>query len=188
MFSVQPSRDEPQEITQMAKRNRLHFHDWNGAKVIDLGTMEIWDGADLALLRETLTLLIERQRHHSIGVNMEFVKYIPSGFFGLLYDWREKGIRVQLFNPQPHVQRMLWFQQFMQPIAKGCFLLLAEPKQPYQAGSTPPWATTAPIGIEDEDEVEVSPFSQANDDDEAELAFALVGDEDDDDLESSIDD
>ncbi len=184
-----PSRDEPQENTPMAKRNRLHFHEWNGAKVIDLGTMEIWDGADLALLRETLTLLIDRQRNHSIGVNMEFVKYIPSGFFGLLFDWREKGIRVQLFNPQPHVQRMLWFQQFMQPVAKGCFLMLADPKQPYLAGSTPPWATTAPIGIEDDDEVEVSPFSQANDDDKAELAFALVGDgEEDDEIESAIDD
>lgn len=164
----------------MAKRNRLHFHDWNGAKVIDLGTMEIWDGADLALLRETLTLLVERQRRHSIGVNMAYVKYIPSGFFGLLFDWREKGVRVQLFNPQPHVKRMLWFQQFMQPIAKGCYLLLSEPKQPYQAGMTPPWATTAPLGIEDESEAEVGPFSQANDD-EGEFAFAFAGEGDEDD-------
>lgn len=172
----------------MAKRNRLHFHDWNGAKVIDLGTMEIWDGADLALLRETLTNLIERDRHHSIGVNMAFVKYIPSGFFGLLFDWREKGVRVQLFNPQPHVQRMLWFQQFMQPVTKGCFLLLSEPKQPYQAGQTPPWATTQPTWSEDGSEA-VSPFSQANDDeDEAELAFAFANDDDDSDSESSIDD
>ncbi len=165
----------------MAKRNRLHFHEWNGAKVIDLGTMEIWDGADLALLRETLTLLIDRQRNHSIGVNMEFVKYIPSGFFGLLFDWREKGIRVQLFRPQAHVQRMLWFQQFMQPIAEGAFLMQSDPKEPYLAGSTPPWATTSPIGAEDADEVEVSPFSLANDDeDETELAFAFAGDDEED--------
>jgi len=188
-FDRPPSQTPLQEITPMAKRNRLHFHDWNGVKVIDLGTMEIWDGADLALLRETLTLLIDRQRHHSIGVNMAFVKYIPSGFFGLLFDWREKGVRVQLFNPQPHVQRMLWFTQFMQPVAKGCFLMLADPKQPYQTGSTPPWATTAPIEIPDDDKVEVSLFSQATDGDEAELAFAVAGDgEEDDDFESAIDD
>ena len=168
----------------MAKRNRLHFHDWNGAKVIDLGTMEIWDGADLALLRETLTLLIDRQRHHSIGVNMAFVKYIPSGFFGLLFDWREKGVRVQLFNPQPHVQRMLWFQQFMEPVTKGCFLLLSEPKQPYQAGQTPPWATTQLV--EEKDEAEISPFALANDDDDddTELEFAFVGDDDDAEMSS----
>lgn len=171
----------------MAKRNRLHFHDWNGAKVIDLGTMEIWDGADLALLRETLTNLVEKQRVHSIGVNMAYVKYIPSGFFGLLFDWREKGVRVQLFNPQPHVRRMLWFQQFLQPIGKGCYLLLSEPKEPYQAGKTPPWATTHPAWSEEAETTEVGPFCEANDDEsEAELAFALAGE--DDDVDSTLED
>ena len=183
MFAGGLPRRNSKEITPMAKRNRLHFHDWNGAKVIDLGTMEIWDGADLALLRETLTLLVDRQRLHSIGVNMAFVKYIPSGFFGLLFDWREKGVRVQLFNPQPHVQRMLWFQQFMEPVTKGCFLLLSEPKQPYQAGQTPPWATTQLV--EEKDEAEISPFALANDDDDdAELEFAFVGDDDDAEMSS----
>ncbi len=117
----------------MATRNRLRLHDWNGAKVIDLGNMEIWDGADLALLRDTLTELIDQERHHSIGVNLASVKYIPGGFFGLLFDWREKGIRIQLFNPQPHVQQMLWFQKFLAPIGAGCFLLLSEPMLPYHA-------------------------------------------------------
>ena len=163
----------------MAKRNRLRFHDWNGAKVIDLGTMEIWDGADLALLRDTLTKLIDHERHHSIGVNMASVKYIPSGFFGLLFDWREKGIRIQLFNPQPHVQRMLWFQQFLEPITEGCFLLLSEPKQPYQAGLTPAWATTRPAWSdreEDEDAVGTYNFD-SDEDDEDELVLSQVGDD-----------
>lgn len=160
----------------MAKRNRLRFHDWNGAKVIDLGNMEIWDGADLALLRETLTKLIDKERHHSVGVNMAYVKYIPSGFFGLLFDWREKGIRIQLFNPLPHVQRMLWFQQFLEPIANGCFLLLSEPKQPYEAGKTPEWATTRPAWQAEEPEDEESGlFDIENDDDD--LVFASAGDE-----------
>lgn len=162
----------------MAKRNRLRFHDWNGAKVIDLGNMEIWDGADLALLRETLTKLIVKERHHSIGVNMAFVKYIPSGFFGLLYDWREQGIRIQLFNPQAHVQRMLWFQQFLEPIAEGCFLLLSEPKQPYQAGLTPDWATTRPVWTADEEEEDATTSLFATEDeDEGEFALAEATDE-----------
>ena len=162
----------------MAKRNRLRFHDWNGAKVIDLGTMEIWDGADLALLRETLTKLIDQERRHSIGVNMASVKYIPSGFFGLLFDWREKGIRIQLFNPQPHVQRMLWFQQFLEPIGEGCFLLLSEPKQPYQAGLTPAWATTRPAWATDEDdENAVGTYNFDNDEDDDELVLSEVGDD-----------
>lgn len=169
----------PQENTIMAKRNRLHFHDWNGAKVIDLGDMEIWDGADLALLRETLTKLIDKERVHSVGVNMAYVKYIPSGFFGLLFDWREKGIRVQLFNPQAHVQRMLWFQQFMEPIGKSAFLLLSEPKQPYLAGSTPSWATTRPEATpdtdDDNDDTSLTAFDSADDEDD--LVFANVGDD-----------
>ena len=141
--------------------------------------MEIWDGADLALLRETLTKLIEKERHHSVGVNMASVKYIPSGFFGLLFDWREKGIRIQLFNPQPHVQRMLWFQQFLQPVAAGCFLLLSEPKQPYRAGLTPAWATTGPAWAVEEDEEGSYLFdSEEEDEGEGELVFAHDGNED----------
>lgn len=166
----------------MAKRNRLHFHDWNAAKVIDLGDMEIWDGADLSLLRETLTKLIEKDRLHSVGVNMAYVKYIPSGFFGLLFDWRERGIRVQLFNPQPHVQRMLWFQQFMEPIAKGAFLLLSEPKQPYLPGSTPAWATTGPESRVDNDDDIDEPVTFAfesvlDDEEDEDLVFAGIDDE-----------
>ncbi len=166
----------------MAKRNRLRFHDWNGAKVIDLGTMEIWDGADLALLRETLTKLIDKERHHSIGVNMAYVKYIPSGFFGLLFDWREKGVRIQLFNPLPHVQRMLWFQQFLEPIANGCFLLLSEPKQPYEAGLTPSWATTRPAWAaqDEEDEEPANIFNFDAEDEDDELAFAFTADDESD--------
>jgi anti-anti-sigma regulatory factor len=168
----------------MAKRNRLHFHEWNGAKVIDLGSAEIWDGADLALLRETLTLLIDRQRHHSVGVNMAHVKYIPSGFFGLLFDWREKGVRVLLFNPQPHVQRMLWFQQFMQQINDRAFLLLSEPKQPYEAGRTPAWATTQPVWeLDSEDRPEIDAFASADEDEENPFAMAFAGDEDGDSFE-----
>jgi len=183
MFGPPSSESPPSdENTIMAKRNRLRFHDWNGAKVIDLGTMEIWDGADLALLRETLTKLIDKERQHSIGVNMAYVKYIPSGFFGLLFDWREKGIRVQLFNPQPHVQRMLWFQQFLEPIAEGCFLLLSEPKQPYEAGLTPTWATTRPVWAADTDgdDEPSNVYNFDQDDEDGELAFAYAGDDETD--------
>ena len=160
----------------MSKRNRLRFHDWNGAKVIDLGNMEIWDGADLALLRETLTKLVVKDHLHSVGVNMASVKYIPSGYFGLLYDWREQGIRIQLFNPQAHVQRMLWFQQFLQPITDGCFLLLSEPKQPYEAGLTPNWATTRPAWAEDEAEENTAARFGIDEDDDEEFALAETGD------------
>ncbi len=163
----------------MAKRNRLRLHNWNNARVIDLGEMEIWDGADLALLRETLTKVIDREHHRSVGINLAYVKYIPSGFFGMLYDWLERGVRILVFHPQPHVQRMLWFTQFFEPIAAGCFLLLDDPKQPYQAGKTPAWATTRPESSDDGEESAAAAFHAAfdSDEDEGDLILAQVGDD-----------
>ena len=158
------------------KKQRLTVRTEEDFAIVALDDMEIWDGADLALLRETLTKLIVTERLHSVGVNMASVKYIPSGYFGLLYDWREQGIRIQLFNPQAHVQRMLWFQQFLQPITDGCFLLLSEPKQPYEAGLTPDWATTRPAWAEDEEEENAAARFGVEEDDDEEFALAEVGD------------
>ena len=94
------------------KKNRMTIHHLNGVTVLDLGNMDIWDGADLALLRETLNRLVEGDRCRSVGVNMQHVKYIPSGFFGMLYDWHDHGVAIRLYTPQPNVENMLWFRQF----------------------------------------------------------------------------
>ena len=81
--------------------------------LLQLGEMEIWDGADLALLREGLFRLIQGESCPAIAIDMRYVKYIPSGFFGMLFDWQEKcGTWFALTPPQPNVQRMLWFRQF----------------------------------------------------------------------------
>ena len=69
---------------------------------------------------------------------------------------------------------VLAVQQFLQPITDGCFLLLAEPKQPYQAGLTPDWATTGPAWAEDEEENTSNLFGIDEDEDEE---FALASDE-----------
>jgi hypothetical protein len=172
-----PKTNPPRTI--MAKRNRLRLHNWNNARVIDLGEMEIWDGTDLALLRETLTKVIDREHQRSVGINLAYVKYIPSGFFGMLYDWLERGVRILVFHPQPHVQRMLWFTQFFEPIADGCFLLLDDPKQPYQMGKTPAWATTRPESPDDHQDSAAAAFHAAfdSDDDEGDLVLAQVVDD-----------
>ncbi len=95
--------------------------------VLHVGEMDIWDGADLALLREGLTQLIEKDRFRSIVVDMQHVKYIPSGFFGMLFDWHEKrNVAFALTTPQPNVQRMLWFQQFFRRGSHGWFELNPE--------------------------------------------------------------
>lgn len=121
--------------------------------------MEIWDETDLAVLRESLTTLVDVERHHAIGVNMEWVKYIPGGFFGMLFNWREKGVRILLFNPQTHIRRMLWFQQFLEPIGAGCFLMLSEPTPTYQANFL--FDREGEFGSDDADIADPQPVSMA---------------------------
>jgi hypothetical protein len=122
-----------------AKQQRMSIEQRGDVTILDLGRIEIWDGADLALLRETLTRHIERRRCRSIGVNMRYVKYIPGGYFGMLHDWRERGIAVRLYSPQPNVQMMLWFRQFCEHEGEGCFALRAEPKQQLRLPGQPTW-------------------------------------------------
>lgn len=91
--------------------------------ILDLGAMEIWDGADMALLRDSLTRLIITEKHRSIGIDMAYVKYIPSGFFGMLFDWYETGVQILLYSPQPNVRRMLWFSRFFEAVSENAFQL-----------------------------------------------------------------
>ena len=122
----------------MARKNRMAFREDDGYIVLDMGEMEIWDGADLALLRDTLTQVIDVEKAKKVGVNLAFVKYIPSGFFGMLFDWHEKGVALRVYKPKPHVQNMLWFRQFFEDVVDGTYQLLSEPKFPMFVPS-PTW-------------------------------------------------
>jgi hypothetical protein len=112
-----------------SRKERLVLREENGEVIIYLGPVEIWDGADLALLRDTFTRLAQRQRRRNLGVDMSSVKYIPSGFFGMLFDWHERGVTVRLHTPQPRVANMLWFRQFFSHEVNGSYLLQSEPKE-----------------------------------------------------------
>ena len=106
----------------------------DGFTVLELGSMEIWDGADMALLRESLTRLIKAEKHLAIGVDMTYVKYIPSGFFGMLFDWFETGVQIRLYTPQPNVRKMLWFNQFFEAVGHDSFELAPQPDTRYGTG------------------------------------------------------
>lgn len=103
-----------------ASKKFLNTFPRDGFTVLELGDMEIWDGADMALLREMLVRVIKGSKCRRVGVDMAHVKYIPSGFFGMLFDWYEAGVRIRLFDPQPNVRRMLWFSRFFEEIETGC--------------------------------------------------------------------
>lgn len=110
----------------MAERKNTHglqLTNRRGTRVVDIGDMEIWDGADLSLIRDTLHILVRRKRHRSIGIEMKHVKYVPSGFFGMLFDWFESGVTIKLFSPQDRVQEMLWFKRFVIEEAPGSYRL-----------------------------------------------------------------
>ncbi len=121
------------------KKQRMKINSIRGVAVMDLGAIEIWDGADLALLRETLYRLVDVEKHRAIGVNMTYVKYVPSGFFGMLYDCHERGINIFLYTPQPNVANMLWFRQFFNLTEDGSFRLHGEPKLELLAEDNTDW-------------------------------------------------
>jgi len=121
-------------MTLLRNFKRMRIEALGDGLLLHVGEMDIWDGADLALLREGLFKLIEKDGCRVITIDMGFVKYIPSGFFGMLFDWYEKrGVQFSLTPPQPNVQRMLWFQKFFRRNAVGLFELQPE---------------TPPLGVE----------------------------------------
>jgi hypothetical protein len=111
------------------KRKRMNVYEAGEVTVMDLGTMDIWDGADLALIRDTLVLLIQREGRRKIGIDMAHVKYIPSGFFGMLFDWKERGVEMYLLDPQPNVRKMLWFRQFAERLLDNAWRLTSETQE-----------------------------------------------------------
>jgi len=116
--------------------------------LLHIGDMDIWDGADLALLREGLAKLIEQDKERAIVIDMRYVKYIPSGFFGMLFDWQEKrGVWFGLTPPQPNGQRMLWVRQFFQKTENGWHELRKDPPDIYDVVELP-----EPALIEEEEE------------------------------------
>ena len=94
------------------KKQRLSCRVDGQTAVVQLDDMEIWDGADLALLRDVLNRLIQHDGFRSLGVDLTTVKYIPSGFFGMLFEWYEAGLEILLLRPQDNVRQMLWFRMF----------------------------------------------------------------------------
>ena len=84
------------------RRKRLSISCENGITLISLGEMEIWDGADLALIRDTLFEQILDFEQRDLALDMKTVKYIPSGFFGMLGDWKDRGISITVLGVQPH--------------------------------------------------------------------------------------
>lgn len=110
----------------MAERKYTHglrLSRTEGATLISIGEMEIWDGADLSLVRDTLSRQVLKKRRRVVAIDMSHVQYVPSGFFGMLFDWFDAGVEVRLIRPRERVRNMLWFRKFFQLIDSGVYRL-----------------------------------------------------------------
>lgn len=140
----------------MARKKRHSIDIRDGYHVVVMGDMEIWDGADLALLRETLAKLADAQKRKKMGVDLGTVKYIPSGFFGMLYDYTERGVQVRVYDALPHVRNMLWFREFFELTdsddGRETFQLCLRAQTSLSVGE--PGATKAPWATDEEDPVQ----------------------------------
>lgn len=124
----------------------------DGIVVLGMGEIEIWDSADLALLRDTLVQLIDKRRCIAVGIDIRYVKGLPSGFFGMLCSWLEsRGVNaVYLFSPQPSIREMLWFRLFFQLKGGESYVMLRNPKSELlgdgDEAADPPAARDLPDG------------------------------------------
>jgi hypothetical protein len=124
---------------QMSANSRVRVSLQNGVTMLKMGKIEIWDGADLCLLREMLREQIVSEKRLTIGVDMTYVKYVPSGFFGMLVDWYEKGVSIGLYSPQPRIKNMLWFRRFFVETDADSFSFSAQTKEMLLGGQSPAW-------------------------------------------------
>ena len=108
--------------------SRLNFELRGGVPVLSLAEMDIWDGTDLSLLRDTLWDMIKKEDCRSFGIDLRKVQYIPSGFFGTMYSWHARGITVRLYSPHVRIRAMLWFRHCFQPVEDNSYLLCNTPR------------------------------------------------------------
>jgi hypothetical protein len=111
------------------------FH--RGGTLLGLGATEIWDGADLVLLRETISKLYQRQRCRRIDLDMRHVQYVPSGFFGMLCDWHDRGVNIRVISPTARVQQMLWFTSCFRQIDDDSHELSLDHSLKFEADAAP---------------------------------------------------
>lgn len=103
--------DEDEESVVNNKKRKIMIRQAHGFPIIDMGTTELWDGADVARLRITIHQMFVRGGLRKIGIDMTHVQYLPSGLFGMLCDWVEKQVTILLMGPPtPRVAHMLWFR------------------------------------------------------------------------------
>lgn len=108
--------------------NRLLLEERAGISVLSLREMDIWDGTDLSLLRDTVWEMVRKEGCRSFGIDLRQVQYIPSGFFGTMHAWHARGVEVRLYSPHTRIRGMLWFRHCFERVDDDCYLLINAPR------------------------------------------------------------
>lgn len=85
----------------------LRVYETGPVTVLGFGGQEILDQIDLAQCRQELLELLEQYGCRVLGFDLTGVRYVPSGFLGLLASFRRLGIEVHLYNPSDDVREVL---------------------------------------------------------------------------------
>jgi hypothetical protein len=114
----------------MAERKHTHglSIEFEGSTaVLRFGRKQIWDGADLSLLRDTLARVHRIDGCRSIAIDLATVQFLPSGFFGQLMDWSDRGVVLQILNPHERIRNMRWFQEYFAQDSGEVFTVVGDP-------------------------------------------------------------
>lgn len=112
----------------IARREQLTFRILEDAPrapitLVCLGEMEIWDGSELSLLRETLAELSQSPGGCRIAVELSYAKYLPSGLFGLLANCCEDGMEMFITTPTADMIGVRWFREFFSDYNNGLHVM-----------------------------------------------------------------
>jgi len=85
----------------------LRVYETGPVTVLGFGGQGIVDQIDLGQCRTELLELLEQHGCRVLGLDLTGVRYVPSGFLGLLASFRRQGIDVHLYNPSEDVREVL---------------------------------------------------------------------------------
>lgn len=133
---------EREEIS--TRSSKVYVRRQEGMATVSLGERNIWDVADMRLLRDVLERLVHVRGCRVVGIDMVGVQSLASGFFGILYDLYRQGVSVRLQSPHPCVREMLWFRAFCEPLADDWWVLVGESQGHVLHQARREWRRNAP--------------------------------------------
>lgn len=99
----------------------------DGWLIISLRASQILDGADLAHLRERIARVPEQDRVLiGIAIDLTNVLKLPEGFFGMTFDFVERGYKIALDHPCEEFRQYHWFKQFAKSLGNDRYQIQQE--------------------------------------------------------------